>query len=133
MSLRDTISEITAGVVPNLLEEMAGSTVTTTRYTDTKDAAARVVKTPSNPVAGAQWFIQEISTAHAQRVWGIQSAAKAEAMIPLGTDVADGDVVTVTAGAFAGNKYEIEGGGTRKDPLANMITVALLPTGKTGT
>lgn len=133
MSLSDVIKDATAAVVPNLLEELAGSTVTTTRYVSTRDAAGRPVNTPSNPISGARWFIQEISSAHAQRVWGLQTAAVAEAMIPIGSDVADNDVVTVTAGDFGGNRYEIEGGGTRRDPLANMITVALMPTGKTGT
>jgi hypothetical protein len=131
MGLRDTIKAATK-VVPSILDQMAGSTVTTTRYVKTRDAAQRVVNTPTHPITGGDWYIREISTAHAQRVWGLQSAATAEAALPLGTDVADGDVVVITAGDFAGNKYEIEGGGTRHDPLGNRVLVALIPTGKTG-
>lgn len=131
MALRDTIKAATK-VVPQILKQMAGSTVTTTRYTKTRDAGQRVVNTPTHPIVAGSWYVREISTAHAQRVWGLQSAATAEATLPIGTDVADGDVVVITAGDFAGNKYEVEGGGTRHDPLGNRILVALIPTGKTG-
>lgn len=130
MALRDVIQRATSAIVPKVLKDMAGSTVTTTRYAKTRDTAGRPTNTPSNPITNGTWFITEIADAVAQRVYGLNSAASAEALVPIGTDVADLDIVRVTAGDFAGEKYEIEQ--KVRDPLANMIRVALVPTGKTG-
>lgn len=130
MALRDIIQNATASVVPGVLAGMAGSTVTTTRYTKTLDSANRPVNTKTNPIVDGSWWITEIADAVAQRVYGLNSAASAEALVPIGTDLEELDVVRVTAGDFAGEKYEIEQ--TMRDPLANMVRVALKPTGKTG-
>lgn len=131
MSLRDIVQKATAQVVPKLIgpDGFAGSTVTTTRYTATKDAAGRPARTPSTPISGAAWYVREVANAHVQRVWGITSGAIAEAQVPIGTDVADNDVVAITAGDFAGNVYEIER--VKRDPLGNRILIALGPTGQT--
>jgi hypothetical protein len=128
MSLRDTIRKATGAVVPKLLTGLAGSTVTTTRNVRTRDAAQRTVLTPAHPITGGSWYIKEIADAHVQRVWGATSGAQAEAAVPLGTDVAEDDVVTVTAGDFAGKVYEIEQ--LRHDPLGSRILIALGPTGQ---
>lgn len=128
MSLRDTIRNATASVVPRTLAELAGSTVTTTRYAVTKDIAARPSHTPSNPITGAQWYIHEIAQGHAQRVYGETTSATAEAQVPLTTNVQAGDVVKVTAGDYVGAVYEIEQ--IRRDPLGNRTLVALGATGK---
>lgn len=130
MSLHDIISDATAAVVPQTLTDLANSTVTTTRYVKGRDAANRVTNTPTNPLTDVQWWITEIADAHAQRVYGLQSQASAEAQVPLGTDVQQLDVVRVSAGDFAGEKYEVEQ--FMRDPLANMMRIALAPTGKTG-
>lgn len=130
MSLSDIIKSATASVVPSTLEGLAASTITTTRYVQTRDAANRPINTPSNPIVNGSWFIAEVADAHVQRVYGLQSAAVAEALVPFGTDVAFNDVVRVTAGDYAGEKYEVEQ--FVRDPLANMIRIALKPTGKTG-
>lgn len=129
MSLRDTIRNATAGVVPKLLGELAGSTVTTTRQTKTRDEAGRPANTPTHPITDGAWWITEIADAKAQRAWGIGSNASAQAVVPLGTDVQEDDVVRVTAGDFAGEIYEVEQ--LRRDPLGNRILVALGPTGQT--
>lgn len=128
MSLRDTIRNATASVVPQVLTELAGSTVTTTRQAMGRDVAARPLGTPSNPITGARWYIREIAQGHAQRVFGQTSAASAEAQIALDADVQAGDVVKVTAGDFVGAVYEIEQ--FRRDPLGNRTLVALAPTGQ---
>lgn len=130
MALSDVIKKATAGVVPRVLADMAGSTVTTTRYTKTKDAANRPVNTPSNPIVDGKWFVTEIADAAVQRTYGLQSGAVAEALVPFTTDIAELDVVRVTAGDHTGQKYEVEQ--LIRDPLGNMIRVALAPTGKTG-
>jgi hypothetical protein len=130
MSLSDIVKSATAAVVPQTLEGLAASTVTTTRYVQTRDAANRPINTPTNPIVDGSWYITEIADAHAQRIYGLQSAAAAEALLPLDTDVKAGDVVRVTAGDYAGEKYEVEQ--FVRDPLANMRRVALAPTGKTG-
>lgn len=130
MALRDVIIKATSKPVPKVLTGLAGSTVTTTRYTKGRDAAGRPTNTPGNPIVDSKWYIVEITAAQSQRGWGLQSAAAAEAQLPYGTDVADLDVVRVTAGFLAGEKYEIEQ--IRHDELASMLIVALAPTGKTG-
>lgn len=130
MSLRDAIRKATAAVVPKLIgpDGFAASTVTTTRYAKGRDAAARATNTASHPITDGEWFIREIADGHAQRVWGSTSSASAEAMLPLGTDVADDDVVQVTAGDFAGHVYEVQQ--SRTDPNGSRIIVALGPTGQ---
>ena len=128
MGLADSIRAATSKVVPQVLEGMAKSTVTTTRYAKGRDAAARPSRTPSHPISGALWFVREVADAHVQRVWGTTSAAQAEAMVPLGTDVAEDDVVQITAGDFAGEVYEIEQ--LRRDPNGSRILIALGPTGQ---
>jgi hypothetical protein len=130
MALRDIIKKATAQTVPKVLRELASSTVTTTRYAQTLGPGNRPVNATTNPIVDGEWFIQEITDAAVQRVYGLQSAASAEANVPLDTDVERLDVVRVTAGDFAGEKYEVEQ--FVRDPLANMTRVALAPTGKTG-
>lgn len=130
MALRDAIKKATAKVVPKVLTDLASSTVTTTRYVKTRDAANRPINTPANPIVDGSWFITEIADAAVQRVYGLKSGAVAEALVPLGTDIAELDVVRVTAGDHAGQIYEVEQ--LLRDPLANMQRVALAATGKTG-
>jgi hypothetical protein len=50
MKLSDTIRRATASAIPNLLASLANATVTTTRYTKTRDAAKR----PINSACGAR-------------------------------------------------------------------------------
>lgn len=133
MNLGDVIQKATAGIVPQLIggeKGFARSTVTTTRNERTRDAAARPVTDPApgNPIQDAKWLITEIADGHVQRVWGVGSEASAEATVPLSSDVADNDVVTVTAGDFAGNVYEVEQ--IRRIPLGNVMKLALVPTGQ---
>lgn len=130
MSLSDTIRNATSQVIPATLESLAASTVTTTRYSTALGTAGRPSTAKTNPITDAQWYISEITDAQTQRGWGLNSAASAEALIPIGADVQPNDVVRVTAGDFAGDTYEVEQ--LRRDPLANMVAVALKPTGKSG-
>ena len=126
MALRDTIRRATAAVVPRIISGLAGSTVDTTRFSRETDAARRASRTPFNPLLGSKWFISELADARRSRVWGDESAATAEAMIPIGSDVEPDDVVEVISGDFAGSIYEIEQ--RQRVPLGNMILVALAPT-----
>ena len=128
MSLADAIRKATAGIVPKVLREFAKSTVTSTRYASTRDAAGRPSRTPSHPVSGAAWYVREIADAHVLRVWGTASTATAEAQVPLTTDVRENDVVQITAGDLAGNVYEVQQ--LRRDYNGNKIAIALGPTGQ---
>jgi hypothetical protein len=128
MSLADAIRKATSKTVPDVIEGMAKSTVTTTRYTKGRDSAARPTNTPSHPITAKRWWIREVGQAHVQRVWGQTADVQAQTTVRLGTDVADNDVVQVTAGDFAGNVYEIKQ--MIRQPNANKIDIALGPTGQ---
>jgi flavoprotein len=132
MSIADAIAKATAGVVPKLIGPtgFARSTVTTTRRDAvTRDQAGRRNAAPTYPIVDGKWMVKEIALARAQRVWGMQSTATAEATLPLGADVQFDDVVNVTEGDYAGTVYEVVQ--TRRDPLGNRLLVALGPTGQT--
>jgi hypothetical protein len=130
MSLADAVRKATAGIVPKLIgpEGFATSIVDTTRQVKTRDAANRVVTTPYNPLLAATWYIRELSTGTAQRIWGLQSAATAEAQVAVGTDVQPDDVIRVIGGDFAGTQYEV--GEIKRQPLANRWLLELVPTGQ---
>jgi transcription antitermination factor NusG len=61
-------------------------------------------------------------------VWGQTADVAAEATVPITTDVAENDVVQITAGDFAGMVYEVKQ--LRRNPLGNKIDVALGYTGQ---
>jgi len=125
--LADAIRNATA-VIPDVLRSLASSTVTTTRYTKGRDAAQRPTQTASHPITGGQWKITEVADGHVQRVWGVTANVTMEAAVPIDTDVQENDVVSITAGDYAGTVLEIDQ--IRRLPLANKIDIALGPTGQ---
>ena len=129
MGLADTIRKATSKAVPKVLAGMAKSTVTTTRMVKTRDAAQRPVSTPTHPITGALWYVTEVADAHVQRVWGAGANVTAEAMVPIGTDVQENDVISITAGDLAGSVFEIDQ--LRRDYNGSNILIALGPTGQT--
>lgn len=126
--LAETIRNATAGVVPQLLTDLANCTVTTTRNLKTRDTAQRPTINPTHPISGGQWYVREVADAHVQRVWGATANVTMEASVPIGTDVQENDVVSITAGDFAGTVLEINQ--LRRQPLGNKIDIALGPTGQ---
>lgn len=87
---------------------MRGSVMNVRRGTRTQSANLSY-DTAYTTVGVINAELSVVTRKEAERLWGIDTKATIKAMIPIGTDVLEGDGLQVTKGLFAGRNLRVLG------------------------